>query len=445
MLRFLPIIPIVVLFVAATSCRKKGCTDVDADNYNPEATKDDGSCSFDLVSWYTDVMIGSTTYHQLSDTIHEDITLTSGENWLLSGGVFIPDGITLTIEQGTTIYATLGESTFLSILQGGTIDACGTSSAPIVFTSVSSSPVAGDWVGIILNGQAIKNGGTFATSVGGTGDYGGDNNFDNSGLLCYVRVEYAGQILGTGNELGALTFNTCGEGTTLHHLQVYKGLGDGIKFNGGIVNLKYALSSGSGDDAFAWTEGWSGNAQFWVCEQSSELGDMALEGKNNATNVVAFPISNPIISNVTFIVNDDGDGTNQGILLDAGTRCDIYNMIVTGFPLRGIQIDGDSCISAMSAAELTIQYSIIDNNYPFKYIASSGSDTVTALMMDDEDYFNLIASDGSLTTFLTDFVGVDATLAFDPFAAIGGWFTSVSYVGAVDPANDWTSGWTADL
>jgi hypothetical protein len=444
MLRFFIFITTVAIAVSVTSCRKKGCTDVDADNYNPEATKDDGSCTFDLVDWYTDVVIGSTTYHQLSDTINESVTLTAGENWLLFGAVYIPDGIVLTIEPGTTVHAMTNEGTYLSILQGGMIEACGTAAEPIVFTSVSINPSYGDWVGIILNGRAIRNGGTIATGVGGTGEYGGTNNSDNSGSLCYVRVEYAGELLGTGNELGALTFNTCGEATTLHHLQVFKSLGDGIKFNGGNVNLKYAVSSGSGDDAFAWSEGWVGNAQFWVCEQSTVIGDMALDGKNNVLNPAMAPFSNPILSNITFVGTDDGDEANQGILLSDGTKCDIYNMVLTGFSQRGIQLDGDSCISSMTAAELTIQHSIIDNYYPFKYTASSGNDTVTVLMMDDEDYFNQIASDGSLTGFLSGFIGVDATVGFDPFV-IGGWFTSVSYVGAVDPANDWTSGWTADL
>ena len=35
------------LGLMATSCKKEGCTDVDATNYNSEAKKDDGTCTFE--------------------------------------------------------------------------------------------------------------------------------------------------------------------------------------------------------------------------------------------------------------------------------------------------------------------------------------------------------------------------------------------------------------
>lgn len=53
----------IVLAFASTSCDKKGCMDKTANNYDPEATKDDGSCTYDpadaLVGTYlvTDTLI----------------------------------------------------------------------------------------------------------------------------------------------------------------------------------------------------------------------------------------------------------------------------------------------------------------------------------------------------------------------------------------------------
>ena len=47
---------IIYLFLAVsfvfTSCKKEGCTDSIASNYNPDAGKDDGSCTYDIIdSW----------------------------------------------------------------------------------------------------------------------------------------------------------------------------------------------------------------------------------------------------------------------------------------------------------------------------------------------------------------------------------------------------------
>ena len=38
-----------VTVVAFSSCKKKGCMDPNANNFNAEAEKDDGSCTYDSV------------------------------------------------------------------------------------------------------------------------------------------------------------------------------------------------------------------------------------------------------------------------------------------------------------------------------------------------------------------------------------------------------------
>lgn len=433
------------LVLSVSSCKKKGCTDPNANNYSTEAKKDDGSCTYDPNTWYSDIQVGGTTYHQITGTISENITLTASDNWLLSGGVFIASGYTITIEPGTTVYAADdGTTPFLSIMQGAKIAACGTASSPIVFTPLKSAPAPGDWGGIILNGYANINTGTTAEGEGGTGTYGGSNDADNSGTMCYVRVEYAGKILGTDNELNGFSFNGVGSGTTLHHLQAYRGSDDGFEFFGGTVSLKYAVSTGNLDDSFDWTHGWSGNGQFWVVQQNTDGGDRGIEGDNNGSDNTANPYSNPTLSNLTFIGADDGDGINQGLKLREGMKGNIYNMIVTGFPKRGVQVEHDVTITNMNNGDLTVQNSIIDNVSPFVFTASSTNDTTTTLMLDDASYNNQTATDGSLVGFLTGYVGTSATGAFDP-TTLGTWFEAGTFIGAVSSTNDWTTGWTVGL
>ena len=63
--------------------------------------------------------MGNNTF-QISGNFTENYILTNDKRWYLSGGVFVKDGVTLTIEEGTTIYAAVDNTTpFLSILQGG--------------------------------------------------------------------------------------------------------------------------------------------------------------------------------------------------------------------------------------------------------------------------------------------------------------------------------------
>ncbi len=433
------------LVTVLPACKKKGCTDPTANNYNPEAKKDDETCTFDAVDWYTEVSYAGVTYKQLTGNITEDHTLTAGDNWLLSGGVFVSSGVTLTIEPGTTVNAADdGTTPFLSISQGGQINACGTAAAPIIFTPVADSPAAGTWGGLILNGYAPINTGLTAEGEGGTGIYGGTDAADNSGSLCYVRVEYAGKILGTDNELNAFSFNGCGSGTTLHHLQAYKGSDDGFEFFGGTVSLKYAVSSGNQDDSFDWTHGWSGNGQFWVVNQDAGGGDRGIEADNNGDNNEAGPYSDPKIANVTMIGAEDGDGANQGLKLREGTKGNLMNFLVTNFPKRGCQVEHDVTLTNMNGGSLTFTNSIIDNVSPFKFTSSDGNDSTLAVMFTDAANNNATATDGSLVGFLTGYVGTTATGAGDP-TAWGSWFDAATYVGAVPAGSDWTAGWTKAL
>lgn len=386
----------------------------------------------------------------ISGIICEDFTMDANTDWVLSGGVFVDEGVTLTIEAGTTIKSeTNGANTaFLSVLRGGKIMADGTANAPIIMTSGESNPAAGDWGGIIINGKAPINTGLEATGEGNTGIYGGTDASDNSGVLRYVRVEYAGRILGTDNELNGFSFNGVGNGTTVEYIQAYEGADDGIEFFGGTVNVRYAISTHNEDDSFDWTQGWSGKGQFWVVQQGANGGDRAIEADNNGDNNAATPFSNPMLANLTLIGVNDGDDSNQGMKLRQGTKGDIYNAIVTGFPKRGVQVEHDQCILNVNDASLTFNTSIVDNVNSFVYSKSedeNGNEVDPSIQLDATKAFdvnggNQSAEDGSLVGFLNGFVGTSANGATDP-STIDSWFISANYIGAVPSTSNWTANW----
>ena len=385
------------------------------------------------------VDVNGTTYSQVQGTINSNLTFSAAENWLLSGGVFVQNGSTLTIEPGTTVKAADdGATAFLSVLQGGKIMAEGTATNPIVFTTVKNTPQPGDWGGIILNGYGKINvtGGT-AEGEGGTGTYGGNDNTDNSGSLKYVRVEYAGRILGTDNELNGFAFQGVGSGTQLSYLQAYRGADDGFEFFGGAVNIRYAISTGNHDDSFDWTQGWTGNGQFLVVNQNSDKCDRGFECDNNGDDNAAKPFSNPTLSNITVLMADDGSASaNTGFRLRAGTKGKIYNAIVTDATKAGFRVSDE--------APSTQTYdNMMDGSL---LVTSSISASTNNTGWKDCDKFendpNNAITDAS---FLNGYVGTYSGSESTNPTSLGTWFNSANYIGAVTSSDDWTAGWTATL
>ncbi len=101
------------------------------------------------------------------------------------GIIFVERGATLTIEPGTKI---MGEKVSLATLvvkPGAKINAKGTASKPIVFTSQGEAGdrAAGDWGGVILLGEApvnVEGGEANVEGITGEGtEYGGDKPADN--------------------------------------------------------------------------------------------------------------------------------------------------------------------------------------------------------------------------------------------------------------------------
>src|SRR5688572_1200066 len=236
-------------------------------------------------------------------------SVTGTENWtnnfyyVLRGAVFVEAGATLNIAAGTRIIGEAGSVGTLIVKRDGRLNAIGTRTAPIVFTS--DQPVGsrsrGDWGGIILNGRApvnIEGGEGFGEAD--TGVYGGNNANDNSGTMRYVRVEFAGVEFSPDNELNGIAFQGVGRGGSFEFIQVHMNRDDALEWFGGTADIKYAVASNAADDSFDWTFGWSGRAQFIAITQRGDDADNGIEADNNEFNNNLLPRSNPQVYNITF-------------------------------------------------------------------------------------------------------------------------------------------------
>ena len=144
-------------------------------------------------------------------TITTNTTWTRNNIYLLNGFVYVDNGATLTIESGTIIKGDLANKGSLIIKPGAKLNAVGTAAQPIVFTSnqPAGARAPGDWGGVILVGNAPTNR-TAVTNVEGgvAATFGGPNANqpnDNSGILQYVRIEFAGVAFQTNSEINGLT------------------------------------------------------------------------------------------------------------------------------------------------------------------------------------------------------------------------------------------------
>lgn len=196
----------------------------------------------------------------------------------MKGWCYITSGSTLTIEPGTVIKGDKATKASLIVEPGGKLIAKGTQSAPIVFTSAqpAGSRKPGDWGGLIICGKAKNDQGTMQIEGGPRTVHGGSDDADNSGILSYVRVEFAGYPFKTDQEINGVTFGSVGSGTQVDHVQVSYSNDDSFEWFGGSVNCKYLVAYHGWDDEFDTDNGFSGHCQFLLGVRNPKIADQSL-------------------------------------------------------------------------------------------------------------------------------------------------------------------------
>lgn len=296
-------------------------------------------------------------YHQ---TGH--VTLYSDTTYILSGWYFVDSLASITIQPGTLVLGDSASAGTLIIRRGAKIFAEGTKEHPIVFTSAKAAGQRrpGDWGGIIILGNAPTNKpttqqieGGFGTITNSTAMYGGNDPDDSSGVLKYVRIEFAGSVFSQDNESNGLTLGGVGRKTVIEYVQVSFANDDDFEFFGGTVNARYLVSWRNLDDNIDTDFGYSGNIQFVYVKRDPTIFDASTSGSSNgfesdnegSSPFIATPRTKAKLSNVTLIgpawdsteanaLNSKWDNT---AMIRRASELSIYNSILVGWK-KGINL-----------------------------------------------------------------------------------------------------------
>ncbi|RAI84808.1 hypothetical protein LV83_03856 [Algoriphagus yeomjeoni] len=282
----------------------------------------------------------------VNTNITSNTTWETGKTYVLGGRITVTSGNTLTIQPGVIVKGEVGSgsnATALIIARGGKIDAQGTATSPIIFTTVAdeimpgqiASPnldpdLSGLWGGLIVlgNAKASLAGDVTEVQIEGippsdtNGLYGGSNDEDNSGTIKYISIRHGGANIGEGNEINGLTLGAVGSGTVIENVEVIANQDDGIEWFGGSVSVKNAIVWNAGDDALDTDQAWSGTLDNFIVVSGAET-DHALEidGPEGSFNAGHTLKNGTIIGNAVAEMADFRDGA----------RGTFENLYFTGF------------------------------------------------------------------------------------------------------------------
>lgn len=368
--------------------------------------------------------------------------------------------VTLTIEPGAILYGATGQS-WLAVNRGNKINAVGTATQPIIFTSednvagFNTDSSQGQWGGVVLLGRGV----TTDCSVGsvasntcerdteGAADlarFGGRDDTYNAGTMRYVQIRYSGFVLGANSELQALTTGGVGTGTTLEYIQSHNSSDDGAEFFGGAPRLKYFVVTGADDDSLDVDTGARADLQYLMLIQKPGGGDGLMEidsnGSEGDTPRTRLRIANFVALQPQTSASNEG-GTTASLFYRGNADVTLMNGLVVTPNNECIRMNG----SGTTPATLTA-HSVALSCSGTKFIGSgsySAANVESMFAAGTNNNDNLTAT---LTMQFVNGANENALVAYDA-STLSDFFEvpSPNRVGVAWSGNDsWYTGWTCN-
>jgi len=367
--------------------------------------------------------------------------------------------VTLTIEPGVIVFGGSGVS-WLAVNRGNKINAVGTATQPIIFTSrdnvlgLNTDTSQGQWGGVVLMGRARVTDCTTGSVAAGTCErqtegaadparFGGNNDADSSGRMSYVQIRYSGYVLGANVELQSLTTEGVGSGTVLDHIMSFNSSDDGSEHFGGSPTMKYYVAVGADDDSLDVDTGAQMNVQYGLLIQRPGAGDALLEIDSNGFETDT-PRTKLQISNFTMLqpqVSSNNEANDQASVLFRGNSdVTLVNSLLITPNNECIRMNG----SGATPATLTARSVLLSCNAT-KYVGT-GSYTAAQVgaAFGSGQNNNNDAFTATLASTFVNGANEAAALGIDP-TTLGAAFSAATYVGAVRNSSDtWYAGWTCN-
>jgi hypothetical protein len=425
----------------------------------------DNTSATDWTAGWSNFNPENEVYPATTQTVSADITTNT--TWsgviLLQNKIYVKNNATLTIAPGTIIRGDKVTQGTLIITRGAKINAQGTSTQPIIFTSNEAvgNRNEGDWGGIVLLGLARNNQPGGVANIEGivaTTDtqYGGAFDNDNSGTIKYVRIEFAGIALEPNKEINGITFGSVGSATTVDYVQVSHSGDDSFEWFGGTVNCKHIIAYRGLDDDFDTDFGYRGKVQFALSIRDKDVSDApgdsnSFECDNDAAGSTATPKTRPIFSNVTLV----GPKGNGSIVLPVGEKFEkafrlrrnsavsVLNSLVTGWE-KGLSIEGAPVVANLNGDTMVFVNNVLTNFATPSWTTNNTNTVVNtggATGTWYQSWWSVDGNDSTKTLAEVNWVNIfaplgstpDARLAAGSVAASGATFTNPVFFSVAAP------------
>ncbi|WP_159020353.1 hypothetical protein [Algibacter sp. L3A6] len=396
------------------------------------------------LSYWTDFKPKTNDYGQpsqiLTGNITEDTKLTKREIYLLVGNVFVTGNATLTIEPGTIIMGDSESNGSLIISKGSTLIAEGQETDPIVFTSSKDIKKSGDWGGLFILGDAPINqmGGVSNVKYGfqqvsnQNALYGGENTRSNSGVLKYVRIEYAGKRTKDNGYFSGVTLAGVGSETVLENIMVTYCKGNSFNVIGGVVNLDKMVSYRSNGNDFDFNYGTQCNITNSLAIRSpyvsgsEESRSMSISSYNKKEEVDYSKKSTLVTAENMSIINLSNDLASaieiglvkEGIYISKDASLDMRKSVISGFN-PAVIIDNEIELSTENLNKLKFREMYFNNSNGNIFIKNKPNNEDLENWYGNSLFFNVYSKGSDSETFIDsqDVKNLDFRLKIDEIIA----------------------------